>query len=128
MRIHTALAALLLLTASLLQGPALAQAKAPAQLRLLVVDQTNAVLPGATVTIYTLDGNPGITATADEKGVAIFPAMPVGMAQIHARFAGFAPYIEKTTLQRGDNSQTVTLRSRKGHTVTSNPGTRTNGS
>jgi hypothetical protein len=116
MRIHTALAALLFLTASLLQGPAFAQAKAPAQLRLLVVDQTDAAVPGATVTIYTLDGNPGITVTADERGVALFPALPAGMAQIHARFAGLAPYIEKTTLQDGDNAQTVTLHKRKTHT------------
>ena len=85
-------------------------------------------VPGATVTIYTLDGNPGITLTADERGVAFFPALPAGMAQIHARFAGFAPYIEKTTLQDGDNAQTVTLHKRKTHTVTSNPGRGANGS
>ena len=109
MRIHTALATLLLLTASLLPVPASAQAGAPARLRLLVVDQTNAAVPAATVTIYTLDGNPALTVKADEKGVALFPALPVGMAEIHARVPGLAPYIEKTTLGRGDNTQTVTL-------------------
>lgn len=126
MRIHTAFTALLLLTASLLEVPALAQADVHAQLRLLVVDQTNTAVPAATVTIYTLDGNPGVTVTADEKGVAVFPVLPIGMAQIHARFPGFAPYIEKTTLQRGDNQQTVTLHSRKRPEITSNPGARAN--
>lgn len=110
MRTHTALAALLLITASVLQVPALAQANGRAQLRLVVVDQTRAVVPAATVTIFTLDGNPGITVTADEKGVATFPTLPVGMAEVVARFPGFTPYIEKTTLKTGANAQTVTLR------------------
>ena len=109
MRIHTAVAALVLLTASMLQLPAVAQADTHSQLRLLVVDQSRSALPAATVTLYTLDGNPGVTVTADEYGVAVFPAVPVEMAQIHARVPGFSPFIEKTTLQRGDNAQTVTL-------------------
>jgi hypothetical protein len=109
MRIHTAFAALLLVTASLAQVPASAQATAPAQLRLLVVDQNNAALPGAWVTIFTLDGNPGATAIADAKGVATFPALPVGLAEVYARRYGLAPYIETTRLKNGSNTQTVTL-------------------
>ena len=67
MRIHTALAALaLLLTASMLQLPAVAQADTHTQLRLRVVDQTQSALSTATVTLYTLDGNPGVTVTTDE--------------------------------------------------------------
>jgi hypothetical protein len=34
------------------------------------------------------------------------------MTQIHARFPGHAPYIEATTLKRGDNAMTLTLPSR----------------
>jgi hypothetical protein len=113
MRINTALAALaVLLTGSLLQVPAFAQAETRPQLRLVIVDQANAVIPAATVTVYTVDGNPGLTVTADEKGVATFPTLPVGMTQIHARFPGHAPYIEATTLKRGDNAMTLTLPSR----------------
>ncbi|HEX5107424.1 MAG TPA: carboxypeptidase-like regulatory domain-containing protein [Vicinamibacterales bacterium] len=111
MRIHTALAALLL-TASLLPVAASAQAGAPARLQLVVVDQTNVPVPAATVTIFTLDGNPAVTVKTDEKGVAQFPALPVGLAEIYARVPGRVPYIEKTTLQRGDNTQTVTLQSK----------------
>jgi hypothetical protein len=109
MRIHTALATLLLLAASLLPVHTSAQAGAPARLRLLIVDQANAAVPAAAVTIYTLDGNPAVTVTADEKGVALFPSLPVGMAEIYARVPGLAPYIEKTTLERGENVQKVTL-------------------
>jgi hypothetical protein len=110
MRIHTALAALLLLTGSLTQVPALAQTDAHAQLRLRIVDQANAALPGAAVTVFTLDGNPAVTVTADEQGVAVFPALPVGLAQIYASVDGRSPFIEKTTLRQGRNAQTATLR------------------
>jgi hypothetical protein len=127
MRTHTALAALLLVTAFTLQVP-FARAGTHAQLRLLVVDQTNAPLPAATVTVYTLDGNPGVTVTADEKGVAVFHALPTGMTQIHAQFPGFARHVGKATLQRGQNAQTVTLRIapfQEKVTVTATPGPRT---
>ena len=110
MRIKIALASLLLAMASLAQVPMLADAHSHAQLRLLVVDQNNAALPHATVTIYTLDGNPGVTVTADEKGVATFSPVAVGVAEIVAKSKGFSPYIDKTTLKPGENTQTVTLR------------------
>jgi hypothetical protein len=121
MRIHTALAALFVLTASLIQAPAHAEADTRAHLRLLVVDQANAALPAATVTLFTMDGNPGVTATADEYGVAVFPDLPVGVAQIYARLTGYGPYIEGTTLRGGSNAQTVTLHSRKHGRQTASP-------
>ena len=110
MRLHAALAALLLPAFLLFQVPAGAQNRTPAQLRLLVVDQNNIVLPSASVTLFTLDGNPGVTVKADAKGVAVFPATAVGMAEIVARHPGHAPYIDKTTLKAGNNAQTITLR------------------
>ena len=109
MRIHTALVAAALITASMLQLPATAQAGSRAKLQLRVVDQTNAVLPHATVTIYTLDGKPGVTATADEKGMVVFPTVATGMTQIVTKFPGFAASIEKTSLKAGNNVQTVKL-------------------
>jgi hypothetical protein len=120
---HTALIALVLLTASLLQAPAFAQADTRSQLRLRLVDEAHAALPAATVTIFTMDGNLGVTATADEKGVAVFPDLPVGVAQIYARVSGYTPYIEGTTLRRGENAQTVTLRLRKNTTDTTSSDT-----
>jgi len=112
MRTYTALATLFLLAASLFQAPALAQVDGRARLRLVVVDQDKAVLPNATVTVFTIDGNLPTTVTADEKGVAVFPDLPVGLAEVYARTAGHAPFIEKTTLKRGENAQTATLHSR----------------
>jgi hypothetical protein len=108
MRTLTALVTLVLLTASF-QTPTLAKGEGRARLRLVVVDQNHAVVPNATVTVFTLDGNLGTTVTADAKGVARFPDLPTGLAQVYARTTGYAPFIEKTTLRRGDNAQTATL-------------------
>jgi hypothetical protein len=80
-----------------------------ATLRLVVVDQTNAVLPHATVSIYSLDGNPGVRATADEHGVVYLPAVAAGLTQIVASYPGFSPSLEKTTLKSGENRGTVKL-------------------
>jgi hypothetical protein len=109
MRITTALAAAALLTASLLQLPGSAQAETRAKLQLRIVDQTNAVLPHATVTVYTLDGKPGVTATADDKGVVVFPTVAPGMTQIVAKFPGFTTTVDRATLKPGTNAQTLTL-------------------
>jgi hypothetical protein len=109
MRTHTAFAAAALITALMLQLPSSAQAGSRAKLQLRVVDQTNAVLPHATVTIYTLDGNPGVTATADEMGMVVFPTVATGMTQIVAKFPGFSPSADKAVLKAGSNVQTVKL-------------------
>jgi hypothetical protein len=105
MRTRTALAALLLLTASVLQVPVLAESEPRAQLRLIVVDQANAALPAAAVTIYTVDGNPGMDVTADANGVVVVPSLPVGFAQICGRERPFRPMVNtgsgQTTHVRG---------------------------
>src|SRR5687767_1980221 len=108
MRTTLALAALLLI-APLSLPTASADTPAPATLRLIVVDQTNAVLPHAAVTVYTLDGNPGVRATADENGVVYIPSVAPGLAQIVASYPGFAPALEKTTLKTGPNDGRVKL-------------------
>ena len=109
MRIKTALAMLVLAAASVLQTPARADAPTRAQLRLSVVDETLRAVPGATVTIFTLDGNPGISVTADQKGVALFPDLPVGLAEVYARSTGYGPYIEAMRLRSGENAERATL-------------------
>ena len=115
MRTHTALATLVLIAASLVHVPLSARSEvregsnSGAQLRLRIVDQSRAVLPLARVTIYTLDGNPAITVTADEKGMATFPKLPSGLAEVQATFPGFSPYIEGIRLRPGKNSATATL-------------------
>lgn len=80
-----------------------------ATLRLLVVDETNAVLPNATVTVYTLDGNPGVRTTANEYGVVYLPDVAPGLTQIVASYPGFSPAMEKATLKAGRNAQVVKL-------------------
>jgi hypothetical protein len=110
MRTNIALAALLFIGAAFTQVPVSADKPTGARLQLRIVDQTRAVLPSATVTIYTLDGNPAKTVTADANGIVRFPALTPGVAQIHAKFPGFAPYIEGTTLKPGQNELTVTLK------------------
>jgi hypothetical protein len=109
MRITTALSAALLTLATLFQVPALASDTSRAQLRLVIVDGTNAAVPAATVTVYTLDGNPAATVTANEYGVATFSALPPGMAQIYVKSQGFSPFIDKTTLEGGHQAQTIRL-------------------
>jgi hypothetical protein len=110
MRTNITLAALLLVATAFTQAPVSAEKPGDAVLQLRIVDQTRAVLPSATVTIYTLDGNPARTVTADANGVATFADLTPGVAQIHAKFPGLAPYIEGTKLKSGKNEQTVMLK------------------
>ena len=44
-----------------------------------------------------------------EQGIAVFPALPAGMAQIRAQYPGFSPYAEKAALRKGENIRTLTL-------------------
>ena len=82
---------------------------ARAQLHVQVVSERNASLAGATVTIYTLDGNPGVSAKADAQGVATFETVTPGLTQIVVSSERFASSIDKVTLRAGDNASTVTL-------------------
>jgi hypothetical protein len=90
--------------------PAASAETRQATLRLVVVDQTNAVLPHATVSVYTLDGNPGVRATADEHGIVYLPSIASGLTQIVASYPGFSPSLSKTTLKAGENQGTIKLR------------------
>jgi hypothetical protein len=100
------LVALLLAAPPLLaqgQGPAV-----PAQLRVVVLDQTGAGIPAATVTVTLAGGSPA-TAAADERGVATFATLPIGSAQLRVDAPGFVSFDAPLTLRRGANNQTATL-------------------
>jgi hypothetical protein len=112
MRTHTAFAALLALTVSILQVPAFAESEPKAHLRLTVTDVANVPVPAAKVTVYTTDGRPGIDLTADQKGEIALGALPTGFVQIYARDASRGSYAEAHTLQRGPNVLSVTLHPR----------------
>jgi len=112
-------AAALLTSLSVLQTPALAQNDGRAQLRLTIVDETNAPMPNATVTVFTMYGPR--TVNADQKGVVVFAALPAATTQWWARTPGFSN-AEVTRLKPGENKQTVTLHATKTETERSESG------
>jgi Carboxypeptidase regulatory-like domain len=88
-------------------APALAR-QATATLRVTVLDETAAVLPGASVLLV---GNDGIERTlqVDEFGVASASGLPPGDYTIGANYPGFRPSTGTLTLKRGANQTTITL-------------------
>jgi hypothetical protein len=90
-------------------GPAFAQSTSLAQLHLVVVDQTGAGIPAATITVTPANGGTPVTGVSDERGVAELAGAPVGAATLHVEFPGFLPTDQQITLKRGSNSQNVTL-------------------
>jgi hypothetical protein len=90
-------------------SPAFAQtAVNQAQLRLVVVDQTGAGIPAATVTLKPATGEP-IVFVADDHGVASSPALVPGAVTVQVEFPGFVAFEAPLTLKRGATNETVTL-------------------
>jgi hypothetical protein len=85
-----------------------ASAQGTASLRVLVQDETRAVLPGATV---LLAGDDGVehTLQVDEQGVASIANLRPGTYTIGASYPGFRPSTQSITLRRGVNQSTLTL-------------------
>jgi hypothetical protein len=79
------------------------------QLRLVVVDQTGAGIPGATV-IVTPQSGAAITFESDSRGIATSPALTTGQVQVHVEFPGFEPFEAPLTLRRGAMNETITLK------------------
>jgi hypothetical protein len=103
------------LVASLVRpAPAAAQATRSANLQITVVDQTNAILPGATVTIVGADGTTKATTIApvetSQQGIAIVPNLPPGVYTIQAEFPGFETrMLRDVRIRAGDNKQLLLL-------------------
>jgi hypothetical protein len=91
-----------------LASPVLAQQTSNASLRLVVVDQTGAGIPAATVTVKPQSGEP-VTFLSDEHGVAVSPALAVGTVTVSVEFPGFLTFEAPLTLKRGAMNETVTL-------------------
>src|SRR5690606_38601567 len=91
-------------------APAFAQNANLAQLRLVIVDQTGAGIPGAMVSVTPQGGGTPKSAVSDERGVATVPDAPLGMVQVHVEFPGFLPTDMPMTLRRGANNQNVELK------------------
>jgi hypothetical protein len=85
-----------------------ASAQGTASLRVVVQDETRAVLPGATV---LLAGDDGVehTLQVDEQGVASVANLRPGTYTIGASYPGFRPSTQSITLRRGVNQSTLTL-------------------
>ena len=111
MRMNVIAAAVLLTSLAALQTPALAQHDGRAQLQLTVVDQTNAPLPNAAVTVYTMYGPR--TVNTDEKGVVVLADLPSAMTQWWAQVPGHVSSADATRLKPGLNKQTVTVHTAK---------------
>jgi len=116
MRMKMLAAAALLTSLAVLQTPALAQNDGHAQLRLTVVDMTNAPLPNASVTVFTMYGPR--TASTDEKGVVVFADLPAATTQWWVRTPGHRSSADAMRLKPGENKQAVTLHTAKSLTET----------
>jgi carboxypeptidase family protein len=116
MQMKVIAAAALLASLSVLQTPALAQNDGRAQLRLTVVDETNAPVPNAIVTVFTMYGPR--TVNTDAKGVVVFADLPASTTiQWWAR-SGHLSNAEAMRLKPGENKQTLTLHTAKSLTET----------
>ena len=90
-------------------APLAAQNTNQSQLRLVVVDETGAGIPSATIVVTPASG-PAITFSSDEHGIASSPSLPIGSAKVHVEFEGFEPFEGTLNLRRGALNQTVTLK------------------
>jgi outer membrane receptor for ferrienterochelin and colicin len=98
------------LIALLMAAPLAAQnANNQTQLRLVVVDETGAGIPQATIVVTPASGE-AVTFATDERGLAMSPTLAVGTVQLHVEFPGFEPFESQLTLRRGAVNQTVTLK------------------
>ena len=93
----------------LLALPVYAQNANQTQLRLVIVDETGAGIPNATIIVTPEKGN-AVTFTSDDRGLATSPALNPGNATLHVEFIGFDPFEGPINLRRGAMNQTVTLR------------------
>ena len=87
-----------------------APAAQPAQLRVIVVDQTGGGIPAALVRATPPAGGTGVERMSDDRGVTTLEGLAVGLVQLHVEFEGFDPVDTAVTLRRGANNQTITMR------------------
>jgi hypothetical protein len=93
----------------LLASPAFAQTEAAqTELRLTVVDQTDAAVAGATVTVTRPDGSTQ-NGTTDPRGQVTLEALPMAPVQVQVEFPGFELFDGSLTLVSGRNDATATL-------------------
>lgn len=94
--------------------PSMAQTRQEGRLLITVVDQTRAVIPGATVTIAGLDEATKTASIAPSQttsqGLATIPGLIPGRYEIRAEFPGFqAGVLSDVRVRAGDNKHVVVL-------------------
>jgi hypothetical protein len=94
-------------------APSFAQAPRDGRLLITVIDQSNAVLAGATVTITGLEPATRVTLApvqTQANGVATIPGVPPGRYTIQAEFPGFDPgTLRDARVRAGDNRHIIVL-------------------
>lgn len=101
-RVRVAIAAIVLLAAT-----TTAQTPPAATLTGSVVDSSNNVLPGVTI---TLTGPERRSVTTDEKGRFAFSALPRGDYELRARLTGFRTAILDVTVPEGEPPLKIAMR------------------
>jgi hypothetical protein len=84
----------ILVTTIVTTPPALAQTS-QAEIRGTVVDQSNAALPGVTVTATHVDTGTVRTTVTSETGVFLMPALPVGLYRLQLELPGFTNVVRE---------------------------------
>jgi hypothetical protein len=100
--------AILISMASLAAGQVVQGSGVGSTLRVTVLDQTEAALIIAQVTIVDSRGVEQ-TATVDERGVAVFENLNPGTFQVKAAAESFRPIATPVNVRRGDNRTTLRL-------------------
>ena len=112
-----------------------AQSVSTAQINGTVKDQSNAGLPGATITVTQTDTGLTRTAVSDEAGSYILQNLPIGPYRFEAELQGFRKFVQtgivlqvnanptlNVTLQLGQLAETITVQGTAALVETRNPG------
>jgi hypothetical protein len=105
----TRLAALLCLFAVAVPAPGRAEDQSRGRLVVTVVDQTNAVIPAASVVVEQEETGSGLPVSASAAtsgvGVAVVDGLPDGRYTVTIRFAGFEPTVLREVRVRGRDTR-----------------------
>ena len=110
---NSAIPRLLLLLFALLLLSSATQAAEPVMVRGIVVDESGAVIPGASITLYGSSGVPVASATADAEGKFLLSNLLPGRYELMARQPGLEPASVALDVTHGVAHE-VTLRLRVG--------------
>jgi iron complex outermembrane recepter protein len=77
-----------------------------------VVDDSGAVVPGATVTVENLKTGLQRRSVTDQQGAALFNALPAGPYRLNVQLAGFVPIGEQDVALTADQKMSIVLKMR----------------